>query len=146
MFYKVRHIGIVTSKFTKCSRIFQNIFGFKKIKKKKIVIGKYIDNLVALKNVKLNVCYFRTMDGHNIELLHYTKPKSLKKKIKSNNLGVSHLAFAIKDYESFKDKIKSENIKPLGKIQISEDKKVLVAYYTLLDEILLEVVQEIKKN
>ena len=144
MFYKIRHIGIVTSKFTECSRIFQNIFGFKKIRKKKVIIGKYIDNLVSLKNVKLNVCYFRTIDGIIIELLHYITPISLKNKIKSNNLGVSHLSFSIKDYEIFKDKIKFINIKPLGKIQISEDKKVLVAYYILLDEILLEVVQEIR--
>ena len=45
----------------------------------------------------------------------------------------------------FKKKIKGENIKPIGKIQKSPDGKVMVAYYSLLNEILLEVVQELKK-
>ncbi len=145
MFYKTRHIGVVTTKFKDCSRIFKNTFGFNQITNKKFISGHYIENLVALKKAKLNVCHFKTKDGVIIELLEYEYPKSKKKKIRSNNTGVSHLAFSIENYEMFKKKIKGENIKPIGKIQKSPDGKVMVAYYSLLNEILLEVVQELKK-
>jgi hypothetical protein len=143
MFYKTRHIGVVTTKFNDSCRIFKKIFGFNQITKKKLILGNYIENLVALKKVKLNMCHFKTKDKVIIELLEYRSPRSRKKKIKSNNVGVSHLAFSIKSFKLFKKKIKTENIKPLGKIQKSPDGKVLVAYFSMLDEILLEIVQEL---
>tara|TARA_A100000164_G_C21913099_1_gene776727 strand:+ start:832 stop:1296 length:465 start_codon:yes stop_codon:yes gene_type:complete len=143
---KLRHIGIVVKDIKKNIKIFKSLFGIKLKSKISLQSGNYISNLVGFKKTIMKTCILKISDNNRIELIEYVNPKSYKKKISPNNIGVSHFAITIKSMKTFLKKYKKFKIKLLHKPILNEDKSAVVVYAIINKEIICEVVQVIKKK
>ena len=143
---RVRHIGIVVSNLNKSEKAFKDLFGAKTITPIIKNKGKYINNLVGLRNVYSKVKLLKLKDNSRLELLEYVSPKGKKRSNKSNEIGVSHFAVTIKSMKTFIKKSKNYNTKFISPPIFSPDNFVNVAYVLILNEVLVEVVEVLNKK
>ena len=139
-----RHIGIVVSNINIVSKIFRNYFGLKLLIKQKIVNGRYISELVGIKNAKIKICVFSGIDKTKYELLEYISKKEKKRiPLKSNNIGLSHLSLTVKNIDKLYKNKNKYNVKFINPPIISKEDNVKVSYVKIMDEIILELVEEL---
>ena len=143
---KLRHLGIVVKDIEKTVTIFRALFGIKLKSKISTQSGKYISRLVGFKNTIMKTCILKISDNNRIELIEYVNPKSLKKKISPNNIGVSHFAITIKSMKNFLNVCKKFKVRLLYKPIFNEDKSAIVVYAIINKEIICEIVQVIKNK
>jgi catechol 2,3-dioxygenase-like lactoylglutathione lyase family enzyme len=146
MVLNTRHTGFVVSDLKKFIKFYEG-FGLRLLSRM-IEEGDYIDNLVGLKNVKLEWAKLSLPDGSLIELLKYhTHIDSLKSDGEvqlSNRLGCSHIALTVKNIDDAIQYICKAGGSIKNKYQISPDGNVKVAYCYDIEGNILEIVQELK--
>ena len=146
MVLNTRHTGFVVSDLEKFIKFYEG-FGLR-LKARMIEEGDYIDNLVGLKNVKLEWAKLSLPDGSLIELLKYhTHNDSLKSDREvqlSNRVGCSHIALTVKNIDDAIQYICIAGGSIKNKYQISPDGNVKVAYCYDIEGNILEIVQELK--
>lgn len=142
MIKNIRHNGIVVSDLDKALYFYRDILGLK-TKREMIESGKYIDNLSALKGVRVKTIKMSADDGNLIELLYYESHP--RKPIDRDicDTGYSHIAFTVEnldyEYERLKEKGTKFNCTP----QISADGKVKVVFCRDPAGNLIELVEEL---
>lgn len=143
MVLNTRHSGFVVLDLEKFILFYQG-FGFK-LMSRMIEEGDYIDNLVGLKNVKLEWAKLSAPDGSMIELLQYhSHVASRNESIQNaNRLGCSHIAFTVEDIEEAVKYICESGGSVNNPYQISPDGNVKVSYCYDMEGNILEIVQKI---
>lgn len=140
---KLRHIGIVVRDLEKSVKFYQDIFDLK-IDKQIIEDGKYVEDLVGIKNASIHWAKLKAKDGTIIELLEYkNNPNKEKDNHMANRLGCSHIAVSVEDIESIYTKLQKYNCKCNSKPLFSPDGKVKVMYCHDIDGSILEIVEEL---
>ena len=95
MIKNLRHTGIVVNNLDKCLSFYLNL-GFYEISRE-IETGSYIDNLVGLKDVKLECAKLALEENITLELLKYHSHPYINKDFPrlSNRVGCSHIALTV---------------------------------------------------
>ena len=140
---KLRHIGIVVRDLKKSTQFYQDIFDLE-IDKQMIEDGKYVEDLVGIKNATIHWVKLKAKDGTIIELLEYKdNPNREKDDYMANRLGCSHIAVSVEDIDTLYNKLQNYNCKCNSMPLVSPDKKVKVMYAHDIDGTILEIVQEL---
>lgn len=100
-----RHVGIVVDNLEKVSNFYLAL-GFK-ISSKANEKDKFIEKITGIENTDIEWIKMSLNDGSLLELIKYIHPKSDLKLINqpSNRFGVSHIAFNVKDIDTFSKKV-----------------------------------------
>ena len=110
-----------------------------------IETGEFIDQLVHLKNVRVETIKMKTPDGFLIELLKYhSHPQFLREtNSKSYELGCSHLAFTVDNIDKACGLIRKHGGTLTNPPAINEDGKLKVVYCHDPEGVLIELVEEL---
>lgn len=118
---EARHIGIVVKNLDKSLEFYRDLLGLK-IVREMDESGRYIDNMLSLKNVKVRTVKMSANNGVTlIELLEFKSPLGNQRNCKVNDIGVSHIAFTVNDLNKCYEFFKGNGIKFNAPPQISPD-------------------------
>lgn len=137
-----RHVGIVVNDLEKSINFWCEL-GFK-IEVDNIEPSPYINLLLGAESDNLRTVKLSDGSGEvtpMLELLHFKK-KSESEAVATNQIGITHIALTVSDFESTRAIIESHegsliSVEP----QISPNGKVKIAYFRCLDSVLLEIVE-----
>ena len=141
----IRHTGIVVDDLEISLSFYRDFLGLE-IFSKDVEIGDFIDNVVNLKNVKLEWIKLKSPNGnHLVELLKYhTHPqKAPDNNHISNDIGCSHIAFTVNNIEQCYSDLIELNMKPNNPPQVSPNGKAKVLYCNDPEGVLVELVEEL---
>lgn len=142
----IRHTGIVVSNLANAIKFYQDLLGFKTVKKMD-ESGSYIDNISNLKDVKVTTIKMSMDDGNLIELLYYYSHKRYALNQREMcDIGISHLAFTVENLEAEYNRLKEEGVKFIAPPQISSDGYAKVTFCRDPDGNLIELVEVLHKN
>lgn len=142
----IRHVGIVVSDLEKSLHFYRDVLGLK-IVKMMDESGDYIDNMSALKNVKVTTVKMAAGDGdleagNLIELLHYqSHPRKRDNSAEICAIGISHVAFTVDDLEYEYERLKNHNVFFNAPPQLSPDGYAKVTFCKDPDGNFIELVQ-----
>lgn len=144
MITKIRHTGFVVKDLIKSLNFYEGL-GFK-LASRQIEQGGFIDQVVGLKNVKVETAKLVSPCGGMLELLKYHSHPIQKdySKQQSNKLGCSHIALSVPSITRTLEVISEFGgsfVNPPAKSQCGN---YLVAYCHDLEGILIEIVEELK--
>ena len=143
MIKNLRHTGIVVNNLDKCLSFYLNL-GFYEISRE-IETGSYIDNLVGLKDVKLECAKLALEENITLELLKYHSHPYINKDFPrlSNRVGCSHIALTVSNILECFNLVTQNGGGAINKIQTSPDGKVKVVYCYDPEGNIIEVVEEL---
>lgn len=143
MIRNIRHTGVVVRDIDKAVRFYEGLGFF--TWKREIENGSYIDNIVGLKNAKIEIAKLKSPCGGLLELLQYhSHPVENKiKKQLSNKLGCSHIAFTVKNIDDVIEYIQDNGGSIVNLPETPSGDKVRVAYCHDTEGVLIEVVEEL---
>lgn len=141
----VRHIGIVVSHMEDSLRFYRDLLGLKIVRKMK-ESGKYIDNMLGLKNVKVTTVKMSAENGSSlVELLQFKSPLPQKRKArKIDSVGPSHVAFTVDDIEGTYHRMFKAGVRFNAPPQLSPDGYAKVTFCLDPDGTGVELVQVLK--
>lgn len=141
----IRHMGIVVADLDKAVRFYRDILGFK-ITREMNETGEYIDNLLALKGVKVKTVKMAADNGNLIELLYFASHQRNGARKDICDWGYSHIAFTVEDLDYEYKRLKGKRIKFNCAPQISPDGKAKVAFCRDPEGNRIELVEELTKS
>jgi len=147
MIKATRHVGFVVKNLERSLAFYEKYLQFK-IWKRAVETGKYIDNVVGIKDVTVEWIKLKTADGFLVELLQYHSHPSdqgAEKCIPSNRICSAHVAFTVQDVEIMHKRLTENGYYCNSVPQLSPDGNVKVMYCHDPDGIILEFVEEINK-
>lgn len=140
---KLRHIGIVVRDLKKSVQFYEDLFGLV-VANEMLENGKYVEDLVGIKDASIKWAKLKAKDGTVFELLEYqNSPFYEKENYPANRLGCSHVAISVKNIESIYEKLQKYNCKCNSEPLFSPDGKVKVMYCHDIDGTILEIVEEL---
>lgn len=140
---KLRHIGIVVQNLINSVKFYEDLFELKVVKEM-LEDGKYVENLVGIKDASIKWAKLEAKDGTIIELLEYQNSKIKEKdNYLADRLGCSHVAISVENIENIYQKLQIYNCKCNSKPLFSPDGKVKVMYCHDIDGTILEIVEEL---
>ena len=144
MITKIRHTGIVVRNLEKAVKFYEAL-GFK-ISSRQVETGSFIDQVVGIKNVKVETAKFIAPCSGMLELLQYHSHPVEEEfsKQHSNKLGCSHIALSVVSIEKFLEVISQYGGSIVNRPAKSQCGNYLVAYCHDLDGIIIEIVEELK--
>lgn len=144
MIIKIRHIGIVISDIKKAIHFYRDILGLK-IKRKMLETGKYINDILALKKVRVKTVKMSDNNGNLIELLYYESHprKPLKRDV--CDIGYSHISFTVENLASEYRRLKEKGVKFNAPPQRTPDGYARVVYCNDPDGNFIELVEVLHK-
>ena len=141
----VRHIGIVVSDKEKALHFYRDLLGLKVVKVME-ESGEYIDNMLGLKNVRVNTVKMSADNGVTlIELLEFKSHLSRNggaRKIYS--VGPSHVAFTVENLDEIYLRMSEAGIRFNAPPQRSPDGYAKVTFCSDPDGTPVELVQVLK--
>lgn len=98
-FRRVTHIGLCVSDIERSKHFYCNVLGFRYVRELRVE-GEPSNTLLRLDDVKVHAVYIER-DGFELELLHYTSPRSPKPAPAHamNDLGFTHLSIQVPNLE-----------------------------------------------
>jgi catechol 2,3-dioxygenase-like lactoylglutathione lyase family enzyme len=148
MVLNTRHTGFVVLDLDRFINFYLGL-GLKLISRM-VEEGDYIDNLVGLKNVKLEWAKLALPDGSLIELLQYHTHNELIQNNETiqlpNRLGCSHVALTVDNIQKVIEYICKSGGTIRNKYQTSPDGNVKVAYCYDMEGNILEIVENLKNK
>ena len=106
------HTGFVVKNLDQSLHFYLNILGLKIERGPGVQSGKWLSDVVGLKNVELKMAFVGTGDGHSIELFEYVNPKG-KGRIDMDKVfipGSAHCAFLVDDILGWYKQLKENNL------------------------------------
>lgn len=89
------------------------------------VEGRWVDRVVALDGVRVDVAMMRTPDGHGrLELMKFHSPPALSaepKNAPANTLGIRRIMFAVEDIEDVLARLSARGAELVGELEHYED-------------------------
>ncbi len=142
----IRHTGIVVSDLDKSLGFYQDLLGLR-IVKRMDESGEYIDNMCALKGVKVTTVKMAADDGDLIELLYFhSHPMLAARKEGMNRIGVSHVAFTVDDLGAEYERLQAKGVAFNAPPQNSPDGYAKVTFCKDPDGNLIELVEVLKRS
>ncbi|MDD5109287.1 MAG: VOC family protein [Candidatus Omnitrophica bacterium] len=139
----IRHVGIVVSNLDTMFHFYKNVLGLKIINERN-ERGEFIDNLIALKGVKVKTIKMSTGGGALIELLYFESHPGGSDKRSIYGRGYSHLAFTIADADYEYARLRKIGIKFNSAPQMSPDGKTKVIFCQDPEGNFIELVEELR--
>ncbi|MDD5372771.1 MAG: VOC family protein [Sulfurimonas sp.] len=140
---KLRHIGIVVRDLKKSIEFYEDLFALEVVNEM-LEEGKYVEDLVGIKDASIKWAKLKAMDGTVFELLEYkNSPFHEKDNYPANRLGFSHVAVSVEDIDVVYEKLQEYKCKCNSKPLLSPDGKVKVIYCHDIDGTILEIVEEL---
>ncbi len=143
MVNKIRHTGIVVDDLSKSLRFYRDLLGFEVVKRTE-ENGSYIEKILALDNASVTTVKMTSQDGQMIELLSYTRPSEIKQERKINDIGLSHIAFAVKDIDGAYEKLRKEAVVFINNPVLSPDGYAKVAFCRAPEGTFVELVEVLR--
>ena len=139
----IRHTGIVVRNLDQSLQFYKKL-GFQ-LWSREIEFGDFIDQVVGISKVSIEVAKLKLPDSSMIELLQYlSHPQNDEiAKAPSNRLGCSHVAFTVENIETSCDEIKDMGGSIVNPPALSPNGLVKVAYAHDIEGNLLELVEEL---
>jgi len=140
-----RHTGIVVSNLEASLNFYSGLFGFKVVRRMD-ESGEYIDNMSALKDVRVTTVKMAVPDGNLIELLYYhSHPGMPGKHHEIYEIGVSHIAFTVDNLEQEYNRLIKAGVQFNAPPQFSPDGYAKVTFCKDPDGNLIELVEVLDK-
>lgn len=139
----VRHIGISVTNMERSLKFYRDLLGLK-IERSMSESGQYIDNMLSMKNVKVNTVKLSAQDKGPIlvELLEFkSHPKTSEGKYEISKIGASHVAFTVDDLDEIYSKLTETGVKFNAPPQYSPDGYAKVTFCYDPDGTPVELVQ-----
>jgi catechol 2,3-dioxygenase-like lactoylglutathione lyase family enzyme len=140
----IRHFGIVVSNIEKSLHFYRDLLGLE-IKIDALEKGKFIDDILNLKNVKVRTIKMSADDGNLIELLWYKSHLKKPNKKEICGIGASHVAFTVDNLDYEYKRLKKQKVKFSCPPRISPDGRAKVTFCYDPDGTPIELVEELKK-
>jgi catechol 2,3-dioxygenase-like lactoylglutathione lyase family enzyme len=90
------------------------------------VEGRWVDRVVGLDNVRVDIAMMRTPDGHSrLELTKFHKPAAISgepKNAPANTLGIRRIMFAVEDIDDVIARLRTHGAELIGEVAQYEDK------------------------
>ena len=141
MIKKIDHVNICVADLETVTDFFVNLIGFK-ITAQGLLEGKWMDCVVALKDVKARYVQLSLDEGSSrLELIQYENPKGEKdpKMSLANQIGFRHMAFEVENIDEVVEKLKKAGVKFHSEIQNYKTKRL--CYFLGPEGIILEFAQ-----
>jgi catechol 2,3-dioxygenase-like lactoylglutathione lyase family enzyme len=110
------------------------------------VEGNWVDRIVALDGVRLDIAFVQTPDGHGLlELIRFRSPPAEgdTRQAGANVLGLRHLAFAVDDIDAVVAGLEARGIELVGEVVRYEDSYKL-CYVRGPEGIIVELAQQLQ--
>ena len=90
------------------------------------VEGRWVDRVVGLDAVQVDVAMLRTPDGHSrLELMKFQRPAAISaepKNAPANTLGIRRLMFAVEDIDDVVARLQAHGAELVGEVEQYEDR------------------------
>lgn len=136
----LRHAGIVVTDLDRSLDFYEGLLGLK-IKKQAVESGSYADKILGLKNVNVITVKMEAGEGGIIELLQFKSHPRLKKKRDACVIGVTHVAFTVKNLDKEYKRLVAAGIFFNSSPQLSPDGYAKVVFCKDPDGTLIELVE-----
>ena len=140
MIKNIRHTGIVVIDLETSLYFYRDLLGFQIVKQME-EIGDYIDNILALSNIKVTTVKMISPSGQMIELLKYHSHATEQRRRDINEVGISHIAFTVDDLDIAYEKLKGKGIQFNSSPQLSPDGYAKVTLCRAPEGTLIELVE-----
>ncbi len=109
------------------------------------VEGKWVDLVVGLEGVRVEVVFVRTPDGHGrLELTKFDQPAAVRSESTTpNTLGIRRIMFAVDDIDDIVARLRARGTELVGEVAEYEDKYRL-CYVRGPENIIVALAQELK--
>ena len=89
------------------------------------VAGRWVDGVVGLENVRVDIAMVRTPDGHSrLELTKFHSPAAVGAELDNaaaNTLGIRRIMFAVDDLEEVLARLQAHGAELVGQVEQYED-------------------------
>ena len=140
---RIDHVGVVIDDLPAAKAFFLDL-GLEMVGEGKVE-GEWVERIIGLQDVKLEVVMVRTPDGEaNIELVKFHTPSDENgvQRPLANTLGIRHIAFAVEDIEALVAQLKKNGAELVGEVQNYENAYKL-CYVRGPEGIILELAEQI---
>lgn len=145
MITAIRHVGLVVADLEKSLKFWCETLGFV-VSRQMEESGPHIDAMMGLKDVKITTAKLAAPDGNLLELLcFHSHPDKPKWEGKPYSTGFTHIALTVQDLDETLRRLKLVGASVPAEPQLSPDGQVKVIYATGPEDVLLELVEVIKK-
>lgn len=111
------------------------------------VEGRWVDQVIGLEGVRVDMAMMRTPDGHGrIELSKFHTPAAISAEPKNapvNTLGIRRIMFAVEDFDEVLARLRAHGAELVGEVTQYEDKYRL-CYIRGPEGILIALAQQLK--
>jgi len=111
------------------------------------VEGRWVDRLIGLDGVRVDMAMMRTPDGHGrVELTKFQSPRAISAEPKNapvNTLGIRRIMFAVEDIEEVLARLRAHGTELLGEVEQYEDRYRL-CYVRGPEGILIALAEELR--
>ena len=119
---RMDHVGVVVDDLAAAIAFFTEL-GLE-LEGEAQVEGHWVDRVVGLDGVQVDIAMMRTPDGHGrLELTKFRRPKatSTEGKEVANTLGIRRIMFAVKDIENVLARLRTHGAELVGNLTQYED-------------------------
>ncbi len=116
------HVGIVVSELEAAKEFF-TLVGLEPGGEGSVA-GEWVDRIVGLEGVEVDVAFMQTRDGHGrVELIRFRAPEArdVDAGAPANTLGIRHLAFEVEDIDDAVARLRARGIELVGEVVGYED-------------------------
>ena len=146
MISAIRHTGLVVTDMARAMHFWCDLLGFRLVRQMDEV-GPHIDAMMGLQGVKVNTAKLAAPDGHLIELLQFhSHPDKPAWGGQPFSTGFTHIALTVSDLDGLLERLVPLWVTVPAPPQLSPDGMVKVIYVQGPERILLELVQELKRE
>jgi catechol 2,3-dioxygenase-like lactoylglutathione lyase family enzyme len=119
---RMEHIGIVVHDLAAAIGFFVEL-GLE-LQGEGLVEGRWVDRVVGLEGVRVDIAMLQTPDGHGrLELTKFHTPVSPggDRDAPANTPGIRHIAFAVKDIDNIVARLRAQGFGLVGELERYED-------------------------
>jgi catechol 2,3-dioxygenase-like lactoylglutathione lyase family enzyme len=120
---RMDHVGIVVDDLAAATAFFVEL-GME-LEGEMPVAGRWVDRVVGLDDVRVDIAMMRTPDGHGrLELTKFHTPKAARaepENAPANTLGIRRIMFAVDDIEEVLSRLRTQGAELVGEVEQYED-------------------------
>lgn len=140
---RLEHVGVIVDDLEAATRFFLDL-GLER-EGATTVEGEWVDNIIGLKDARVDVVVVQTPDGSGkLELTKFHRPADTQgpEAAPANRLGIRHILFAVDGLDEILDKLRGKGFNLVGKVQDYENIYRL-CYVRGPEGIIVELAEEI---
>jgi catechol 2,3-dioxygenase-like lactoylglutathione lyase family enzyme len=141
---RMEHVGIVVDDLAAATEFFVEL-GLE-LQGEGVVEGRWVDRVVGLDHVRVEVAMLQTPDGHGrLELAKFHTPSSQRgdPHAPANTPGIRHVAFAVEDIDGVVAGLRARGAELVGELERYEDSYKL-CYVRGPEGIIVELAERIE--